>query len=91
MLMAHPTVLRNLVDRYEALRAAVDSGRADGSDRVDGADPLVRQQLQDTVYTLCVSTGTREITAALSAARAHIDSLTADVFTAGAVRGASAA
>lgn len=75
MLMAHPTVLRTLIERYEALRAL--AGRADGDNgggRGAGVDPEVEQQLQDTVYTLCVSTGTREIGAALVAARAHIDS-----------------
>lgn len=62
MLMAHPTVLRNLVERYESL--------VDGA---DGTDPRIEQQLRDTVYTLCVSTGTREIGAALAAARARIE------------------
>ncbi|NJP44241.1 DUF5133 domain-containing protein [Actinacidiphila epipremni] len=60
MLMAHPTVLRNLVDRYEELSAEA------------GANPRAEEQLRDTAYTLCVSTGTREISAALSAARARI-------------------
>lgn len=60
MLMAHPTVLRNLVERYEALSAEA------------GADPRIDEQLRDTAYTLCVSTGTREISAALTAARARI-------------------
>ena len=62
MLMPHPTVLRNLVERYESLSA-----------RADRADPRTGQQLRDTVYTLCVSTGTREIAAALAAAQAHIE------------------
>jgi hypothetical protein len=62
MLMAHPTVLRNLVERYEALRADDN-----------GVDPFIGQQLQDTVYTLCVSTGTREIGQALAAAREHME------------------
>jgi hypothetical protein len=64
MLMANPTVLRTLVERYETLH-----GLTEGSEDVD---PHVRQQLQDTVYTLCVSTGTREIGPALTAARAHM-------------------
>lgn len=62
MLMAHPTVLRNLVERYEAL--------VDGADLTD---PRIDQQLRDTVYTLCVSTGTREIAAALAAAQSRIE------------------
>ena len=61
MLMAHPTVLRNLVERYESLSTASD-----------GTDPRIEQQLRDTAYTLCVSTGTREIAAALTAARARM-------------------
>ncbi|SHL40275.1 DUF5133 domain-containing protein [Actinacidiphila paucisporea] len=61
MLMAHPTVLRNLVERYEALSGT------------ESTDPRVAQQLRDTAYTLCVTTGTREITAALAAARSRLD------------------
>ncbi|MCL2554206.1 MAG: DUF5133 domain-containing protein [Actinomycetia bacterium] len=76
MLMAHPTVLRTLVERYETLSALTgrrQSKTAQGGEVVDGVDPQVRQQLLDTVYTLCVSTGTREIGPALTAARAHIE------------------
>ncbi|MFI0720377.1 DUF5133 domain-containing protein [Streptomyces sp. NPDC021224] len=61
MLMAHPTVLRNLVERYELLASVTDA-----------TDPRIAGQLRDTAYTLCVSTGTRDVTDALSAARAHI-------------------
>ncbi|MFF7341935.1 DUF5133 domain-containing protein [Streptomyces sp. NPDC008163] len=60
MLMAHPAVLRNLIDQYEAL-ATVDASRADSAQ--------VRQRMNDVAYTLCVSTGTRDIDAALVAAR----------------------
>ncbi|GAA3011896.1 uncharacterized protein DUF5133 [Streptomyces sp. KhCrAH-43] len=60
MLMAHPAVLRNLIDQYEAL-AAVDASQADSAQ--------VRQRMNDVAYTLCVSTGTRDIDAALIAAR----------------------
>ncbi len=76
MLMAHPTVLRTLVERYEILRELAEScgtGRADAIEAGTGAAPHVRQQLQDTVYTLCVSTGTREIGPALAAAREHME------------------
>ncbi|WP_225847191.1 DUF5133 domain-containing protein [Streptomyces sp. HPF1205] len=72
MLMAHPTVLRNLVERYEALRARDENGEPGGA----AAAAQLAQQLQDTVYTLCVSTGTREIGAALAAAREHIERFT---------------
>ncbi|BBA95877.1 hypothetical protein RVR_916 [Actinacidiphila reveromycinica] len=91
MLMAHPTVLRNLVERYEALRAAVDRGNVDGSERAEGVDPLTRQQLQDTMYTLCVSTGTREIGAALAAAHRHLDTIAVETFETAPVADASAA
>ncbi|MFJ6438391.1 DUF5133 domain-containing protein [Streptomyces sp. NPDC091416] len=60
MLMAHPAVLRNLIAQYEAL-AAVDASQADSAQ--------VRQRMNDVAYTLCVSTGTRDIDAALIAAR----------------------
>ncbi|NEA54147.1 DUF5133 domain-containing protein [Streptomyces sp. SID13666] len=60
MLMAHPAVLRNLLERYDALQLIA---------RSDAVDPYVHRQLQDTAYTLCVSTGTRDIGAALLAAR----------------------
>lgn len=63
MLMAHPTVLRDLVERYESLSREPEHA---------GADPRIEQQLRDTAYTLCVSTGTREISAALAAARARL-------------------
>jgi len=73
MLMAHPTVLRNLVERYEALSALTGRRDAEAADGDECVDPRVRRQLLDTVYTLCVSTGTREIGAALTAAHAHIE------------------
>lgn len=60
MLMAHPAVLRDLVEQYEALAALhaqdSDSGQA-------------RQRMEDIAYTLCVSTGTHEVEAALAVAR----------------------
>ncbi|GGU51243.1 DUF5133 domain-containing protein [Streptomyces lavendofoliae] len=57
MLMAHPSMLRKLVARYEELSAP-------GAD----ADPKVKRQREDTAYTLCVSTGTRDIRDALRVA-----------------------
>ena len=59
MLMAHPAVLRDLVEEYEAL-AVVHAGQADGAQ--------VRQRMEDVAYTLCVSTGTRDVEAALALA-----------------------
>ncbi|WP_326701485.1 DUF5133 domain-containing protein [Streptomyces sp. NBC_01754] len=60
MLMAHPAILRNLIEHCDALRI-LDAGNSGG----DGA----RQRMDDIAYTLCVSTGTRDIDAALIAAR----------------------
>ncbi|MGW1501731.1 DUF5133 domain-containing protein [Streptomyces mirabilis] len=59
MLMAHPAVLRNLVEQYVTLRTlhAEDGGTE------------VRRRLDDVAYTLCVSTGTKDVDAALIAAR----------------------
>ncbi|MGW0613127.1 DUF5133 domain-containing protein [Streptomyces sp. NPDC002788] len=58
MLRPHPAVLRRLVDEYEALSAA-EAGRGPVE-----ANPRAR----DLAYTLCVSTGTRDIRRALEAA-----------------------
>lgn len=59
MLMAHPSVLRDLMAQYETLVAlhAEDGGQE------------ARQRLDDVAYTLCVSTGTSDVDAALLAAR----------------------
>ncbi|MFE6775768.1 DUF5133 domain-containing protein [Streptomyces sp. NPDC057702] len=62
MLIAHPSVLRELVDRYEMLRRR--SGAAGGTRE--------RRRMDDVAYTLCVTTGTREIEAALRAARRQL-------------------
>jgi hypothetical protein len=64
MLMAHPTVLADLLERYEILRAR--------QDEEDNAEVLRR--LNDVSYTLCVATGTRDIAAALTAARGRVRS-----------------
>ncbi|MFI8189145.1 DUF5133 domain-containing protein [Streptomyces sp. NPDC085946] len=58
MLRPHPAVLRRLVDEYEALSAAEAAG--------DAVEPSSRAR--DLEYTLCVSTGTREVRDALEAA-----------------------
>ncbi|MCV2458164.1 DUF5133 domain-containing protein [Streptomyces sp. ICN988] len=60
MLMAHPAVLRDLIKQYEVLEA-LQASEADSAQ--------VRQRMEDVAYTLCVSTGTRDIDAALVAAR----------------------
>ncbi|MFD8423859.1 DUF5133 domain-containing protein [Streptomyces sp. NPDC059466] len=59
MLMAHPVVLQQLVAEYETLR---DLHALSGS-------PHAEQRMQDLAYTLCVSTGTRDINTALVVAR----------------------
>ena len=61
MLKPHPLVLSKLLKRYESLEARARSEA--------GASPEVRRELQDTAYTLCVSTGTREVETAKKVAR----------------------
>ncbi|MET7912263.1 DUF5133 domain-containing protein [Streptomyces avermitilis] len=62
MLMAHPAVLRNLVEQYETLRAL----------HAENGSTEMRQRMDDVAYTLCVSTGTRNVDAALVAARRRL-------------------
>ncbi len=59
MLKPHPTVLRRLVEEYEALAATgtVTHGVAAHAPRIG-----------DLAYTLCVSTGTRDVRQALATA-----------------------
>jgi Protein of unknown function (DUF5133) len=59
MLMAHPAVLTNLIEQYETLRIL----------HAENGSLEVRQRMDDVAYTLCVATGTRDIDAALIAAR----------------------
>jgi hypothetical protein len=62
MLMAYPAVLTTLVEQYETLLTLhADKGNTDS-----------RQRLEDVSYTLCVSTGTRDVDAALHAARQRL-------------------
>ena len=58
MLMPHPGFLRDIVDEYEAL-SAEEAARA--------SEPSPRAR--DLAYTLCVSTGTRDVRVAMEAAR----------------------
>lgn len=62
MLMAHPTVLRDLLDEYEQLLIL----------RAHDDTEEVRRRLDDVAYTLCVSTGTREVEAARETARRQL-------------------
>ncbi|HET6634077.1 MAG TPA: DUF5133 domain-containing protein [Streptomyces sp.] len=59
MLMAHPAVLADLINQYETLSAL----------QAEDGSPEAAQRLDDVAYTLCISTGTRDIDAALVAAR----------------------
>ncbi|MCX5257405.1 DUF5133 domain-containing protein [Streptomyces canus] len=57
MLIPDPAFLRRLVDAYEALRA---------EEAAKVAEPSPRSR--DLAYTLCVSTGTRDVRLALETA-----------------------
>ncbi|MFF2993719.1 DUF5133 domain-containing protein [Streptomyces sp. NPDC057950] len=59
MLMAHPVVLRNLVEQYVTLRAL----------HAENGSAQARRRMADLAYTLCVSTGTSDVDTALVAAR----------------------
>ncbi|MGW7689663.1 DUF5133 domain-containing protein [Streptomyces asiaticus] len=59
MLLAHPAVLANLVQQYKTLHGL----------HAENGDPGVQQRLDDVAYTLCIATGTRDVDAALVAAR----------------------
>ncbi|WEH13487.1 DUF5133 domain-containing protein [Streptomyces sp. VNUA24] len=62
MLMPHPATLRRLVEEYESLVAHEG----------EQSDPQTTRRVQDLAYTLCVSTGTRDIRQALEAARGQL-------------------
>ncbi|MFG3029167.1 DUF5133 domain-containing protein [Streptomyces sp. NPDC048253] len=67
MLMPLPATLRRLVKDYEALAA----------DQSAAAAATSSARLRDLAYTLCVSTGTREVFDALQVARTYLGSATA--------------
>jgi hypothetical protein len=62
MLMAHPAVLARTLAQYETLR---ELGAEHGGE-------AARQRLDDVAYSLCISTGTSDIDAAVIAARHHL-------------------
>ncbi|MET9907561.1 DUF5133 domain-containing protein [Streptomyces sp. NPDC006476] len=58
MLIPHPAFLRKLVEEYESLRA----------EEAETGTGRVSPRAQDVAYTLCVSTGTRDVRHALETA-----------------------
>lgn len=62
MLMAHPAVLRGLVEQYETLAFL----------HAVAGDPEARRRMEDVSYTLCVSTGTSDVDTALAAAQSQL-------------------
>ncbi|MFD8589605.1 DUF5133 domain-containing protein [Streptomyces sp. NPDC059637] len=60
MLTPHPLVLKQLLARWEAVANAT------------AATPRALREREDTAYTLCVATGTRDVESALAAARKHL-------------------
>ncbi|MGX1515882.1 DUF5133 domain-containing protein [Streptomyces collinus] len=62
MLMPHPAVLRALLAEYEAAAAE------EPVDATGRPGPRTR----DLAYTLCVSTGTRDVRRAVETARRHL-------------------
>lgn len=68
MLKPHPAILRKLVEEYEeltALSALTAPVAHDGEERDARAHS---RRAQDLAYTLCVSTGTRDVRRALEEA-----------------------
>ncbi|MFD9516324.1 DUF5133 domain-containing protein [Streptomyces sp. NPDC059979] len=61
-MVTHPAVLARLVQEYERESEFHAAGR----------HGPVRQRLEDVVYTLCVSTGTRDIDATPAVARERL-------------------
>ncbi|MEU1015094.1 DUF5133 domain-containing protein [Streptomyces sp. NPDC005900] len=62
MLRPHPSFVHALLENHATLREL--------QAKEDSAE--VRRQLDDVTYTLCVSTGTRTLDAAIAAARAQL-------------------
>lgn len=62
MLLAHPALLADLVERYEAMALL---------HAVNGTDQA-RQRMDDLAYSLCTATGTSDVDAAQIAARHHL-------------------
>jgi hypothetical protein len=69
VLMAHPVVLRKLVDEYRALQVL---------QHTQNGSPEHLRRLEDVTYTLCVSTGTRTAEDALLAAERRLEAAIVD-------------
>ncbi|MDX3771901.1 MULTISPECIES: DUF5133 domain-containing protein [unclassified Streptomyces] len=71
MLLAHPAILRNLVEQYEMLKVLhAEQGLFE-----------TRRRLEDITYTLCVSTGTQTPAAALTVAEQQLNAALTEVAT----------
>ncbi|MER5664974.1 DUF5133 domain-containing protein [Streptomyces mirabilis] len=62
MLVAHPAVLKDLVEQYETLCTL----------HAENGGATARRRMDDVAYTLCVSTGTRTAEDALDAGRRRL-------------------
>ncbi|MFF1380498.1 DUF5133 domain-containing protein [Streptomyces sp. NPDC058308] len=68
MLRPDPAILDALLNTYSTLRAQ----------QVAEDSPEIRRRLDDVSYTLCVSTGTRTVEAAVAAATAQLSATDRD-------------
>ncbi|MFD4630857.1 DUF5133 domain-containing protein [Streptomyces sp. NPDC058284] len=68
MLRPNPAILDGLLNTYATLRA-----RQAAEDSAE-----IRRRLDDVSYTLCVSTGTRNVEAAIEAATAQLSAMAYD-------------
>ncbi|WP_329157308.1 DUF5133 domain-containing protein [Streptomyces sp. NBC_01717] len=71
MLLAHPAILRDLVEQYETLQVL----------HAEQGSVETRRRLEDITYTLCVSTGTHTPAAALTVAEQQLNSALTEVAT----------
>ncbi|WP_269460132.1 DUF5133 domain-containing protein [Streptomyces sp. 2323.1] len=69
MLTPHSAILRDLVKQYEKLHARLS----------ERSSAETQRHFADTCYTLCVSTGTRTVEAALTFAAGQLDADLAEV------------
>jgi len=69
LLTPHSAILRDLVKQYEKLHTRIS----------ERSSPETQRRFEDTCYTLCVSTGTRTVEAALTFAARQLDADLAEV------------